>query len=253
MFGNDENPVAKPPSWSPLSENWLRSRFHFSFAEWGSGPQGFGVLRVMNDDLVQPHRMFGPHPHADMEIATYVVKGALTHWHKDSYGGGAKETLGRGSLQFMTAGTGVVHSEGNDSDEPLRFIQMWINPRSRGLKPNYGAYRTAPASDGQRRNQWIHLCGDVANASMSPMVRLNQDCGIYASEVDPNLQLSFPLAAGRQAYVLNLEGPVTGALGGTSVDLQPYEAATATGPAELSLAAGDGGAHILIVEMAATL
>ena len=84
---------------------------------------------------VQPARGFGAHPHREMEIVTYVVEGELTH--QDSMG--TKESLGRGSIQFMTAGTGVSHSEHNvDPTKPLRFIQMWLVPRERGLNPNYG-------------------------------------------------------------------------------------------------------------------
>merc|ERR1712159_863460 len=96
----------------------------------------FGVLRVMNDDLVQPARGFGTHPHRDMEIVTFVVRGSLSH--QDSMG--TQETLGRGSIQFMTAGRGVQHSEHNlHKSQDLRFIQMWLVPRSRGLQPSYGS------------------------------------------------------------------------------------------------------------------
>jgi len=97
-FGNRENERGNG-KWT--NANWLKSRFHFSFAEY-SNPRNlnFGVLRVMNDDLVQPDRGFGEHPHRDVEICTYVVEGKLTH--KDSMG--TAETLGRGAIQFMTAG-----------------------------------------------------------------------------------------------------------------------------------------------------
>ena len=99
--------------------NWLKSRFHFSFAEWHGGRNRFVCLRVVNDDLVQPSRGFGTHGHQDMEIITYILHGGLTH--KDSMG--SEETLGRGSVQFMTAGTGVMHSEYNiDPEQDLRFI-----------------------------------------------------------------------------------------------------------------------------------
>ncbi len=86
------------------NSNWLKSRFHFSFAEYSSRHnQDFGVLRVMNDDLVQPNRGFGTHPHSDMEIITYIVEGELTH--KDSMG--TEETLGRGAIQFMTVSVSI--------------------------------------------------------------------------------------------------------------------------------------------------
>ena len=134
-FGNARNPnEGDEPSWT--NPNWLKSRFHFSFAEYMNyGNTNFGPLRVMNDDLVQPHRGFGMHGHRDAEILTYVVDGSLTH--RDNIG--THETLGRGSLQFMTAGTGIRHSETNQGDNPLRFIQTWIVPRVDGLKPKYGS------------------------------------------------------------------------------------------------------------------
>ena len=119
-FGNGQNP-SNDPAWT--NNNWLKSRFHFSFAEYHNPKNSsYGVLRVMNDDLVQPKRGFGTHPHRNMEIITYIVHGKLTH--KDSMG--SAECLGRGSIQFMTAGKGVSHSEYNDTEKPLRFIQTCV-------------------------------------------------------------------------------------------------------------------------------
>ena len=163
-FGNPPN--ASEATWT--NTNWLKSRFHFAFAEY-SNPQNacFGVLRVMNDDLVQPNRGFGTHPHREMEICTYVVEGELTH--KDSIG--TQETLGPGSVQFMTAGTGVQHSEHNlSATSPLRFIQMWIVPSQRGLAPNYGS---ACGKSVNLRNGWTHLVSDVKSAAASP-VKIHQ-------------------------------------------------------------------------------
>lgn len=124
LFGNGRNtPTAA--GWD--APNWLTSRFHFSFAEWGEGKSRFGCLRVLNDDRVQPARGFGTHGHGDMEIVTYIVEGELTH--QDSMG--TAETLGRGAVQFMTAGQGVRHSEHNRSaDKPLRFIQVRARSRA---------------------------------------------------------------------------------------------------------------------------
>jgi len=96
-FGNSANEPSNP-TWT--NQNWLKSRFHFSFAEYSNAHNmGFGILRVMNDDLVQPSRGFGTHPHRDMEICTYIVEGKLTH--KDSMG--TQESLGRGGVQFMVS------------------------------------------------------------------------------------------------------------------------------------------------------
>jgi len=100
-FGNPVN-ENEDPFWT--NSNWLKSRFHFSFAEYNNPRnRNFGILRVMNDDLVQPHRGFGEHPHSNVEIATYIVEGELSH--KDSMG--TQETLKRGAIQFMSAGKGM--------------------------------------------------------------------------------------------------------------------------------------------------
>ena len=120
---------------------WLDSHFHFSFADYFN-PQNirFGVLRVFNDDIVQAQEGFDIHPHQDMEIISYVVQGELSH--EDSMGNA--HTLTRGQSQYMSAGTGVFHSEYNlqEKDE-LRFMQIWIFPDQRGYRPNYGDYRFA--------------------------------------------------------------------------------------------------------------
>lgn len=127
-FGNGPN--EKRPTWT--NDNWLKSRFHFSFAEYSNAANAqFGPLRVMNDDLVQPLRGFGTHPHRDAEIMTYVVEGALTH--EDSLGNTGE--VRRGGLQYMSAGSGVRHSEYNHGEVPLRFIQCWVNPDKSGVAP----------------------------------------------------------------------------------------------------------------------
>uniref|UniRef100_A0A7S2R3X4 Pirin N-terminal domain-containing protein n=2 Tax=Rhizochromulina marina TaxID=1034831 RepID=A0A7S2R3X4_9STRA len=199
-FGNGENtPSAK--GWT--NGNWLKSRFHFSFAEY-SNPlnSNFGVLRVMNDDLVQPRRGFGTHPHRDMEIMTYVVSGKLTH--KDSMGN--EKHVGRGGVQYMSAGTGVAHSEFNHHDEPLRFLQCWVVPDRRGHTPNYGQY------DGEvegRLNQWQHLASCFANKDVDTPVKVHQDVNLYATELQEGAEVSFTLLPGRQLYLSCMEGEVT--------------------------------------------
>eukprot|EP01013_Petalomonas_cantuscygni_P037409 TRINITY_DN68231_c0_g1_i1.p1 TRINITY_DN68231_c0_g1~~TRINITY_DN68231_c0_g1_i1.p1 ORF type:complete len:313 (-),score=5.89 TRINITY_DN68231_c0_g1_i1:810-1748(-) len=172
LFGNPPNDPSTP-GWSEHS--WLTSRFHFNFAECDSQRNSFGVLRVLNDDLVMPRRGFGPHPHRDMEIVTYVVSGELTH--RDSHGN--LETLTAGSIQFMSAGSGVTHSESNiNPSRPVRFIQSWIVPRRRGTPVQYGSYSPPHAlptdavtsctssSEGAcplpPHNTWTHLVGDAS-------------------------------------------------------------------------------------------
>lgn len=199
MFGNGPNP-SSDSTWT--NHNWLKSRFHFSFAEYRNYQNSdFGVLRVMNDDLVQPHRGFGTHPHGDMEIITYIVHGELTH--QDSMG--TSESLGRGSIQFMTAGTGIEHSEFNDGDKSLRFVQTWIVPSQRGLRPNYGSYN---AQHDLKKNQLQHLVSNVKDASSSTPVEINQDIDAFASELELGHKVLYELPSGRQAYLLCIEGSV---------------------------------------------
>lgn len=245
-FGNKAN-EPQNPKWS--NPNWLKSRFHFSFAEYNNPKNAeFGILRVLNDDLVQPDRGFGTHPHQNMEIVTYVVEGQITH--KDSMG--TAETLTRGDVQFMTAGTGVQHSEHNLNKElPLRFIQIWINTRRRGLRPNYGS-RVGTLTD--RKNQWSHLVTDADKPSGSPKaVRINQDANISVSELDAGNSLDLVIQKDRQVYLLCIEGTVTAkeANEGQSHRLDQHDAAEVYG-GTYSLVAGDKGAHLLIVEMAYT-
>lgn len=202
-FGNGPNDENNP-SWT--NGNWLKSRFHFSFAEYNNPYNThFGSLRVMNDDLVQPRRGFGTHPHRNMEIITYIVQGQLTH--QDSMG--TKESLGRGSIQFMTAGTGVQHSEFNHGDTPLRFIQTWIMPSRNQLKPNYGSFD--PKADGvsYTLNVLNHLVSNVEDKSSSTPVEINQDVDAYAAEIERGKSVSIDLAQDRQAYLLCIEGGVT--------------------------------------------
>lgn len=238
MFGNNKNDTDNP-KWS--NKNWLKSRFHFSFAEYDNpANQSFGVLRVMNDDLVQPRRGFGEHPHRDMEICTYVVEGSLTHG--DSMG--TEETLHRGAIQYMTAGKGVFHSEYNESDVPLRFIQIWINTRTRGLKPNYGSFC---GDDGARHNAWAHVVSDV-RSDLSSDVKINQDANIFVSEIDPGVEIDFQLNEGRMAYCICVEGAstFTDTLTGGNIELAKHDAVELFGPCALRVS---GGSHILMVEM----
>lgn len=243
-FGNGPNPGLGAAGWT--NENWLKSRFHFNFAEYRGGPPKFGVLRVMNDDLVQPARGFGKHPHRDMEIITFVVDGQLTH--KDSMG--AEESLGRGSIQFMTAGRGVEHSEHNlQKDHHLRFIQSWVVPRAMGLPPNYGSMPGTAAAAQARKDKWAQLVGDVAAGGNAP-VKINQDCNVFVTELSPGVAAPpLEILPGRQAYLLCVEGALSSPDGAA---LRMHDAAEVKGPTMLELAAGREGAMALVFEMALT-
>lgn len=130
---------------------WLKSLFHFSFADYyNPNNMNFGVLRVINDDLVQAGTGFGTHPHKDMEIVSYVVDGNLTHG--DSMGN--KNTITRGHVQYLSAGTGIHHSEHNLGSNTARFLQIWIVPDNRGHKPAYGDHKF---DWDLRKNKWFHF------------------------------------------------------------------------------------------------
>lgn len=244
-FGNRPNVASD--SWT--NANWLKSRFHFSFAEYSNpGNQNFGVLRVMNDDLVQPDRGFGEHPHRDVEICTYIVHGELTH--KDSMG--TAETLPRGSIQFMTAGSGVSHSEHNLSKTgSLRFIQIWLSTRQRGLRPNYGS-STGVCAD--RVNKWAWLVGDDKDTASPAPIKINQDANIFVTEIDAGQSVAMEIKQGRQAYLLSVEGSVNVGEGDNSVSLAQHDAMEIRGPAVLTfnpIATSDRDkSHLLMVEMA---
>ena len=215
-FGNGPN-ESDNPAWT--NPNWLKSRFHFSFAEYSSHKnQEFGVIRVMNDDLVQPKRGFGKHPHRDMEILTYVVEGELSH--QDSMG--TQESLGRGAIQFMTAGKGVMHSEFNHGETPVRFIQTWIVPSSTGLTTNYGS---CSGNATARKNKLQHLVSNIKDTSVATPVQIHQDADAYATELDLAEKVSLEIPNGRQGYLLCIEGGVKV----NGVQLKKYDACEITG------------------------
>lgn len=192
--------MLKKYSWEnhgKANHGWLQSLFHFSFAEYYNPERmNFGALRVVNDDLVTPNEGFDMHPHRDMEIVSYVIDGKLTHG--DSMGN--KKTISRGHIQYMSAGTGVFHSEHNYGSETLRFLQIWISPNQKGLNPHYGDYK---CDWDLRKNQLLHLVSSKAGGAP---VQINADANIYALELDKGLDVEFEVGSDRQAYLIQAEG-----------------------------------------------
>lgn len=180
--------------------DWLNSLFHFSFSEYYNPKNiNFGVLRVLNDDLIQSKTGFPMHPHNDMEIITYVINGKLTH--KDSMGNLGE--VKRGEVQYMSAGTGVYHSEYNLGDEPLRLLQIWILPDEDGYKPNYGQNNY---NWSERENKWLHL---VSKIDGNAPIKIHQDVNLYALYLYKDNIETMNLANGRQAYLVQIEGNST--------------------------------------------
>ena len=176
---------------------WLKTSYHFSFADYFNiDNMNFGMLRVINDDLIQGNTGFDVHPHEDMEIVTYVISGELTHG--DSMGN--KNTIYRGEVQYMSAGTGVYHGEENMGNETSRLLQIWILPDKKGYKPAYGDYRF---KEDERKNKWLNI---VSSQDRDAKIKINQDANIYVIELDEGKEETFNVDKGRQAYLVQIEG-----------------------------------------------
>lgn len=177
---------------------WLKSRFHFSFAQYRNPSNiNFGVLRVLNDDIVHPESGFDMHPHSNMEIISYVVNGEITH--KDSMGN--VETLKRGEVQYLSAGDGIYHSEHNvHKSEDLRLLQIWIIPPFTGLPRLYGSKRFEEID---RKNTLLNI---VSSQEGTADIKIYQDINIYVSELEINKSLEFEIKEDRQVYFVQIEG-----------------------------------------------
>jgi quercetin 2,3-dioxygenase len=180
---------------------WLRSNHTFSFADYyDPAHMGFRSLRVINDDRVAPGQGFGTHPHRDMEIFSYVLEGTLEH--KDSLGNGRQ--LKPGQIQLMSAGRGVTHSEFNPSRSvPLHFLQVWIQPRERGLTPGYTEWH--PTADQADAPKVLVISPDGRDGSAT----IHQDAEVYRIRLRPGQTVTHDLKTGRGAWLHVVEGALT--------------------------------------------
>jgi quercetin 2,3-dioxygenase len=183
------------------NHGWLDARHSFSFADYYD-PQhmGFGPLRVLNDDHISAGMGFGTHGHRDMEIITYVLEGELAH--KDSMGNGS--VIRPGDVQRMSAGTGVMHSEFNHAkDRTTHLLQIWIEPKSRGIPPGYEEKRFSPEEKRGRLRLIASANGDEGS------VTIHQDVNLYAGLFDGDERATLGLADGHSAYVHVARGSIT--------------------------------------------
>ena len=182
------------------NHGWLDTYHSFSFADYYDPKwMGFRSLRVINDDLVMPEMGFGKHPHRDMEIVTYILSGALEH--KDSMGNG--RVIRAGELQYMSAGSGVQHSEFNPSaEEPVRLLQIWIMPDEKGVKPRYAEKSLRDAQTGK-----LHLM--TSKSGRDGSIAIHQDADLWLAKLDPGQKVSHTLGADRHAWLHVAEGDVT--------------------------------------------
>lgn len=216
---------------------WLSSRHSFSFGHYyDPAHMGFRTLRVINDDRVIPGAGFPAHGHADMEIVSYVLDGALEH--KDSIGTGS--VIRPGEVQRMSAGTGIRHSEYNASNsEPVHFLQIWILPERQGLAPGY-EQKAFPQAEKRGR---LRLVGSRDGREGS--VTIHQDVDLHAALLDGDETAALDLRAGRHAWVQVARGQVR--LNGTL--LKEGDGAAVSDERTLTLD-GSVGAEVLVFDLA---
>lgn len=175
---------------------WLDARHHFSFARYFNPDRmGFGVLRVINDDIIKAGAGFDTHPHQDMEIITYVRKGAITH--RDSKGNEGRTEAG--DVQVMSAGTGIFHSEYNLENEDTNIYQIWIEPKAKAIQPAWDAHQFPK----EPRDDALQLL--VSGDGEAPLF-IYQDARIYAGTLKANATIQHPIH--QQAYVLVSKGDI---------------------------------------------
>jgi hypothetical protein len=217
---------------------WLKTAHSFSFADYFD-PQRmqWGALRVFNDDRIAGGEGFPPHPHRDMDIVTYVLDGRLEH--QDSMGN--RGVVERYGVQYMSAGTGVRHSEVNASaTEPLHLVQMWVLPQHRGITPAYGQQRFGAAD---LHDRWL----DVASgqAGVDAPIRLDADATFRVAELEPGIAVRHATGAGRRGFLFVAEGSPELTVEGTNAPerLQPGDAARIE-PGETIVVRGPG--HVVL-------
>lgn len=179
-----------------VNHGWLNARHHFSFASYHNPKRmEFGLLRVINDDIIKAGAGFDTHPHRDMEIITYVRKGAISH--RDSEGNEGRTAAG--DVQVMSAGSGIFHSEFNQEDEDTSLYQIWIHPSQKRVKPRWDTYTFPKAF--VKSSLPLLVSGDKD----APLF-IYQDARIYGGRLQKNTVIHHPIT--HQAYILISEGEV---------------------------------------------
>ncbi len=215
------------------NHGWLDSRHTFSFADYHDPEHmGFRTLRVINEDYVAPGMGFPTHPHRDMEIFSYVVAGTIAH--RDSMGNGRE--LKPGQIQLMSAGSGVTHSEFNPSrSERLHLLQIWIHPRTRGLKPGYTEWHPGAGSDGEAKVLVISPDGRDGSAV------IHQDADVYRVRLGAGQSVPHDVREGHGAWLQVISGSVS--VNGTA--LAAGDAASTEDSGTLAITADEGAEALL--------
>ena len=219
------------------NHGWLDAKHHFSFAGYyDPAKMGWGAIRVWNDDTIAPGTGFPPHAHADMEIITYVREGAITH--QDSLGNFGRTEAG--DVQVMSAGSGVRHSEYNQESDTTQIFQIWIEPKTRGDTPAWGA---KPFPKGERSGQFVTLASGFAEDADALPIRT--DARISGATLKAGEATEYALDASRHAYLVLAKGSVQ--INGVRLDAR--DGAAITGETLLKILANDD-AEIVLVDAA---
>lgn len=182
------------------NHGWLDAHHHFSFADYyDPARMSWGAIRVWNDDIIAPQSGFPPHPHADMEIITYVRTGAITH--KDSMGNEGRTEAG--DVQVMSAGSGVRHAEYNLENDPTTIFQIWIMPNRKGGSPSWGA---KPFPKGDRSGTWQVLASGFADDADALPIRT--DARVLGATIRAGESLTYEIGTTRHAYMVPATGSV---------------------------------------------
>jgi quercetin 2,3-dioxygenase len=179
---------------------WLKAKHHFSFGEYADPSRmGWGALRVWNDDEIAPNTGFPPHPHANMEIITYVREGAITH--KDSMGNEGRTEAG--DVQVMSAGSGIRHAEYNLEQKPTRIFQIWIMPTKRGGSPAWGSQ---PFPKGDRSGRFVTLASGFDEDTDALPIRA--DARVLGATLKARESVDYALGNERHGYLVPASGAV---------------------------------------------
>lgn len=213
---------------------WLNARHHFSFANYYDPRRmGWGAIRVWNDDEIGANSGFPPHPHRDMEIITYVRKGAITH--QDSMGNQGRTAAG--DVQVMSAGTGVRHAEYNLESETTTLFQIWIEPSRPGGSPSWGA---KPFPKDERSGRLVTLASGFAEDGDALPIRA--DARVMAATLKAGEQVTHRVGEGRHAYLVSASGAIE--LNGERYDAR--DGAAIGGGEEVTIRAIDDAEIVLV-------
>ncbi|RJP62703.1 MAG: pirin family protein [Ignavibacteriales bacterium] len=216
---------------------WLHTKFSFSFSEYYDPEKmGFGLLRVLNDDIVEPGKGFGMHPHNNMEIITIILEGELQH--KDSMGNGS--VIKKNEVQVMSAGSGILHSEFNPSGtEKVNLLQIWIYPKEKNIKPRYDQKKFDP-SERENKIQTV-----VSGISKNGALYIHQDASLSLLNLEKDKSLKYEIhKKGNAVYLFLIDGQVQL----DDEELFRRDAAGLSGTDEISILAKEKS-DILIIEV----